>query len=58
MPGPSSIDVDAHARARRALVAMVMVPFSPIASTALSMRFVHTWLSSGPRTVSRGSERS
>ena len=44
---------DAQAPSRR--VRIVIVPRSPSASIALSSRFVHTWLSSEPRTVSFGS---
>ena len=44
-------DVDAHAAAV-GRVRIVIVPVSPSASIALSSRFVHTWLSSEPWTVS------
>ena len=53
MPGPSSaMSTRTHGPSRR--VEIVRVPRSPSASIALSMRFVHTWLSSEPRTVSCG----
>src|SRR3954447_24003809 len=57
MPGPSSeMSTSAQLPPRR--VAIVIVPCSPSAWIALWIRFVHTWLSSDPRTVSFGSVRS
>ena len=47
MPGPSSsMSTCAQSPSRRALI--VIVPLSPRASIALSIRFVQTWLSSAP----------
>ena len=48
-------DVDLARRRRRAWCVIVIVPDSPSASIAFASRFVHTWLSSEPRTISRGS---
>src|SRR3954452_7174534 len=53
IPGPSSATVTSrHAPSRRVLTVIVPEPSS--ASIALSSRFVHTWLSSEPWTVTRG----
>src|SRR4051812_6798893 len=58
IPGPSSAtSTIAHVPARRVRIAIVPCR-SPSAWIALSIRFVHTWLSSEPRTMSFGSVRS
>ncbi len=57
IPGPSS-EISMTTQSPSARVRSVIVPCSPSAAIALSRRFVHTWLSSEPRTVIRGSARS
>src|SRR3954449_9494066 len=57
IPGPSSA-TSTIAQLLSARVRSVMVPCSPSAWIALWMRFVHTWLSSVPRTMIFGRERS
>ena len=55
-----AVVADLHERGSgpRGAVRIVIVPRSPSASIALSSRFVQTWLSSEPRTVSFPRSRS
>ena len=57
MPGPSSA-ISTRTSSPRPRVVIVMVPPPSIASTAFVSRFVHTWFSSDPCTVTGGSVRS